>query len=90
MIDYEKIFNEMRDFWMENQGCEAAKITARFVCSCYWGAERAGGYLFDVKTLDSLDTANFENCMSVAQYRRSPKWSDEKFYALAMFAKTYI
>lgn len=86
---YETVFAEMREFWMDNMGCEATKIMARFVCSCYWGGERVGGYLFDLKTLDSLDTKNFENCLLIARYRRSAGWSDDKFYALAMFAKTY-
>lgn len=89
MTSYDELFAEIREFWMDNMGCEATRIMARFVCSCYWGGERAGGYLFDLKTLDSLDAVNFENCLLVARYRRTAEWSDDKFYALAMFAKTY-
>ncbi len=85
---YDTLFADIKEFLMDNHPCESTSIIARFICSTYWGENV--GYLFDLKTLNSLDKTNFENCLLVARYRRSPKWSDDKFYALAMFAKVYV
>jgi hypothetical protein len=86
-INYDEVFREVRDFWTENTNCEATQIMAQFVTSLYWGEKVS---LFDLKTLDNLDTQNFENCMLIAKYRRTPNWKDEKLYGLAMFAKPYL
>ena len=88
-IAYDKVFQEVQDFLMDNHPCESTSIVAKFICSTYWG-EQGGDYFFDLRTLNLLDQANFENCLLVAQYRRTPKWSDDKFWGLAMFAKVYI
>ncbi|MCX7207509.1 MAG: hypothetical protein NT086_16310 [Proteobacteria bacterium] len=87
-IDYDEVFLEIRERFMEERTPSSIVTMAEFICSCYGGEEL--GYLFDLKKLSSLDSKNFENCMLIAQYRKSAEWSDTKFYALAMFVKIYI
>ena len=87
-IDYEEVFLRIRERFMQEGKSGSTATVAQFICSCYWG-ERLG-YLFDLKKLSSLDHRNFENCMLIAQYRKSAEWSDDRFYALAMFSKIYI
>ena len=62
---------------------DAGWIMARVVCSTY----RPEKFLFGLGELGHLDEWNYQVAMSVIGYRRTPKWSDEVFFALFKHAK---
>lgn len=59
---------------------ETGKIMAQLVLSMYRGAPMA------LREIDHFDNKNFALAMQVIGYRRTVRWDDNKFAALARYA----
>ncbi len=58
------------------------KLLAEVVCSTYWG-----GAGVDLRELDRLDADNWALAVAIMGYRRTPRWSDNEFCALAVWCR---
>jgi hypothetical protein len=63
---------------------ETGEIMAKVVISTYRGEPMA------LRDLDHFDSENFALALQVIGYRRNSKWSDNKFCALAQYAKARL
>lgn len=63
---------------------EAGEIMAQLVLSMYRGTP------MELRQIDHFDNENFGLAMQVVSYRRTVRWSDDKFCALAQYAKARL
>lgn len=63
---------------------EAGEIMAQLVLSMYRGTP------MELRQIDHFDDENFALAMQVIGYRRTQRWSDNKFCALAQYAKARL
>lgn len=63
---------------------ETGEIMAQVVTSTYWG------HPVSLKDLNHFDEMNFALALEVVSYRRTSRWSDSKFFALAQYAKARL